>query len=145
MYLFNSLVLFLFLGVQTRDVVLQEYDTVFPPICNIPEYTWGEDGRVDQVIQEVRELSECRADPGPRICTQLACADPGVAVFLCNDLDTALEIDCGAAADYAQDIKDRCDNYPATMAESTQGQEFDTGGWNVIVGGTRLGTGGCAV
>lgn len=28
MYLFNSLVLFLFLGVQTRDVVLQEYDTV---------------------------------------------------------------------------------------------------------------------
>ncbi|KAF3026462.1 hypothetical protein E8E14_012641 [Neopestalotiopsis sp. 37M] len=118
----------------------------YPPICNIPDYDWAEDSLADQVIQEVRDRGfGCRANPGPRVCTQLACADPGVAVYLCNDLDHELQVDCAAVADYAQDVKDRCDNFPATAAQTTQGQEFDIGGWNVIVAGTFHGLGGCIV
>jgi hypothetical protein len=121
---------------------LTGWGEVYPPICNIPDYDWGRDELVDDVIKELRDRGfGCRANPGPHVCTQLACADPGVAVFICNDLPHELQIDCQTVADYAQDIKDRCDNYPVTAAQDTQGQEFDIGGWNVIVGGQ----GGCVV
>ncbi|KAH8193497.1 hypothetical protein TruAng_012338 [Truncatella angustata] len=106
---------------------------VYPPICNIPDYDWGADELVDSVIAQLRSRGRsCQASSGPRVCTQLVCEDPGVAVFL---------IDCETVADYAQDIKDRCDNSPLTAASDTQGQEFDIEGWSVIVGGHD----GCAV
>ncbi|KAH6644906.1 hypothetical protein BKA67DRAFT_586439 [Truncatella angustata] len=120
---------------------------VYPPICNIPDYDWGADELVDSVIAQLRSRGRsCQASSGPRVCTQLVCEDPGVAVWekiwpQCNDLDHELQIDCETVADYAQDIKDRCDNSPLTAASDTQGQEFDIEGWSVIVGGHD----GCAV
>jgi hypothetical protein len=60
---------------------------------------------------------------------QLACAELGAAIFLCNGLEHELQIDCQTVADYAQYIKD------------TQGQEFDTRDWDVIV----RAHGGCVV
>lgn len=76
----------------------------------------------------------CRANPGLRVCTQVAYVEPGVAIFLCNDLSHEVQLDCATVADYAQDVKDRSNNFPLTAAEDAQGQEFDVGGWNVIVG-----------
>lgn len=87
------------------------------------------------MIKELRVKGfGCRANPGPHVCTQQTCTNPGVAVWLCNDLDHELQIDCQAVADYAQDIRDKCNNFPVTEAQDAQGQEFDIGGWNVVVG-----------
>ncbi|KAM0816894.1 putative Ecp2 effector protein domain-containing protein [Seiridium cardinale] len=114
----------------------QHPSKVYPPICNISGYDRGHNNLIDVLIKQLRIRGlGCSAMPGPRACTQVACTGPGVAIFLCNDLDHELEVDCETVADYAQDIRDRCDNFPLTTIPYSQGQEFDTGGWNVIVGG----------
>ncbi|KAK6082201.1 hypothetical protein SCUP234_03791 [Seiridium cupressi] len=148
MQLLHQVATLLSLAVGTSSVAVpSKHDTmsgghgqhpskVYLPICNISGYYRGHNDLVDVLIKQLRIRGRgCSAKPGPRVCTQVACTGPGVAIFLCNDLDHELEVDCETVADYAQDIRDECDNFPLNTLPETRGQEFDTGGWNVIVGG----------
>ncbi|PWY96229.1 hypothetical protein BO94DRAFT_529621 [Aspergillus sclerotioniger CBS 115572] len=99
-------------------------------LCNIPgRYSstantfWIRSG-----IKYLKGLEgKCGVSKGPRSCARISCSyDSGI--WLCNDNEEKLEVKCSELAGYAEDIIERCDE-----GEYVNGQEFDEGGWNVVV------------
>ncbi|KAI1334716.1 hypothetical protein F5Y15DRAFT_420647 [Xylariaceae sp. FL0016] len=76
----------------------------------------------------------CEVGPGPRVCARVACANHA-AVWLCNDNTSPITPACAYLGTYVQDliticaVQDQIHHLP-----SVRGQEFDSDGYNVIVG-----------
>jgi hypothetical protein len=104
-----------------------------PPICNIPDYRGASRDRTQSNIEYLqRHGGECGAAAGPKICTRVACQYSS-AIFVCNDNDHAVGPHCSDVVDLAQDILNSC-TYRNGRNHETQGQEFNTDGWNVVIG-----------
>lgn len=57
-------------------------------------------------------------------------------IYLCNDNLHDITIDNSLIGSYAMDILNNasCSSYPGSDNHQVQGQAFDAGSWNVIVG-----------
>lgn len=78
------------------------------------------------------QAETCSISTGPNVCTRLACINTS-AVYLCNDNDFAIEPACNYLATYIEDIVNTCHSGDWTGG-ALSGQEFDTDGYNVVVG-----------
>ncbi|KAI0593721.1 hypothetical protein F4775DRAFT_607433 [Biscogniauxia sp. FL1348] len=72
-------------------------------------------------------------EPGaPLTCGRVSCSDNS-GIFFCNQNNYDTIQPCHWFADYAQNVLDECldpDTYP-----NIKGQDYDSDGWSVIVGG----------
>ncbi|OTA99381.1 hypothetical protein M426DRAFT_27576 [Hypoxylon sp. CI-4A] len=73
----------------------------------------------------------CSASAGPGVCTRISCSWQA-AIWLCNDTPSELQHSCPDLASYATDIAEGCQEQETKLY--TQGQEFDSDSWNVVVG-----------
>ncbi|KAI0377490.1 hypothetical protein F5Y04DRAFT_284779 [Hypomontagnella monticulosa] len=111
-------------------------------LCSIPGQTpglrmvllWGYD-----YLKTINQ--PCQVASGPRKCAMLFCrGNPykTASIWMCNDNTTPISRTCEEMADYVIDIigDENCIVDDSKML--SQGQEFDTDGFNIIVRG-----GGC--
>ncbi|KAI0105917.1 hypothetical protein F4814DRAFT_452297 [Daldinia grandis] len=111
-------------------------------LCNIPNHDRGLRYALLSGYDFLKNIhTDCKIDAGPKKCAMLYCM-LGTSIWMCNDNSTPISRDCGYIATYVLDIigTENCQSRgsmgPTTW---TQGQEFDTDNFNVIVGG-----GGCS-
>lgn len=111
-------------------------------ICDIPGYgykTGVDPSRIADGIRHLRGLDGSATlghRPGGGWCFRYSCSWSS-GIYACNDGGSDVEVPWSAMADYAQGVMDQC-----TWAKgdgkhhwkAVQGQAFDAGGWNVIVG-----------
>ncbi|KAK2615616.1 hypothetical protein N8I77_002360 [Diaporthe amygdali] len=126
------------LGVTaTRSPLKRELDKV---VCRIPGYDHANKGTVEDGIAYLRghdpqEVDVCH-QPGGGGCPSRVSCDKSAAIYVCNDdPDHDKTLGLSDVADRAQSILDTegCVWHPST-SHVVQGQAFDDGGWNVIVG-----------
>ncbi|KAH8673767.1 hypothetical protein BX600DRAFT_433381 [Xylariales sp. PMI_506] len=85
-------------------------------------------------VQYLKSIGgQCQVPAGPRKCARVSCSyDAGI--WLCNDNTWNIEPLCSYVATYVQDLLDKCQVTAKNGVEDVEGQEFDTNGYNVIVG-----------
>ncbi|KAI0129185.1 hypothetical protein BJ170DRAFT_693955 [Xylariales sp. AK1849] len=86
----------------------------------------------DTNAEYLRHLGgDCHLQAGPQVCSRVSCSYCG-GIWVCNDNDYEIHVPWGTVADYAADLGKTCHGEDTSL---TAGQEFDRGGWNVIVSG----------
>ncbi|KAI0123752.1 hypothetical protein BJ170DRAFT_93467 [Xylariales sp. AK1849] len=126
---------------KTIDTMI-ERRTALPrePFCDIPGWSYGSDNYFKLDIDYLKshkdhsgQPSHCPANPGPvghGRCTRVACQN-NAGIFVCNDLDVQVTPMCALVGEYADWIIGNCSD--GLIKSHTQGQIFDTDGWNVIL------------
>lgn len=68
-------------------------------------------------------------------CVRVDCSYSS-GIYACNDNNEHVTVDNRLLGSYATDILNNqsCSSYPGSDNHQVQGQAFDIGGWNVIVG-----------
>ncbi|KAL1875362.1 hypothetical protein Daus18300_003101 [Diaporthe australafricana] len=108
-------------------------------LCRISGYKHGNKHIIEDGIKYLRahdpqQASICH-QPGGGCCARVSC-DQSAAIYVCNDnTDRDVLVSLSDVADHAQAIVDteECVWVPSS-GHVVQGQAFDDGGWNVIVG-----------
>ncbi|KAI0967769.1 hypothetical protein F4678DRAFT_465024 [Xylaria arbuscula] len=122
--------------IQARGNQLQERGSKTGIICNVGgESTYGP--YTTNAQDSGNKLSElggtCGVGSGPRVCAVLTCTR-NAAVWLCNDNDHPIAPPCSSLASYVDDIVGACGKTYDHGSKYCRGQEFDSDGYNVIVG-----------
>ncbi|KAI1246907.1 hypothetical protein MGN70_010792 [Eutypa lata] len=113
---------------ETRSLTPRSKDNT---ICWVGGNGSVKNGWLQEGINYLKQHTQgpCTAGRGPGNCARISCSF-NTAIWLCND-DPEYEVSrrCPDIATYAEDIREKC-----TFGLSIQGQEFDTDGFNVMVG-----------
>ncbi|KAK4214775.1 hypothetical protein QBC37DRAFT_481983 [Rhypophila decipiens] len=111
----------------------------FTTNCNNPS-TWSPAPNWDAVWDGVHYLQgitgNCRADPGPGVCTRVSCSWNS-GIFYCNDNSAEHWEPCRWIGDVAGGIVNKCNWFQVIPFFGTRqvvhGQAFDRRNWNTIV------------
>ncbi|ROW06841.1 hypothetical protein VMCG_04210 [Cytospora schulzeri] len=111
-------------------------------MCQIPGYSQGIGVSGDYIAEGIKYLRKQNGSAtlghqeGGGWCYRYSCSYNS-AIYGCNDNQFDVEVPWSTIADYAESIKDKC-NWQVRSGrrdvEMVQGQAFDSGDWNVIVG-----------
>ncbi|KAI3331972.1 hypothetical protein HD806DRAFT_175991 [Xylariaceae sp. AK1471] len=112
-------------------------------LCYVPwEIDFASVYHITEGIAYLRKIQgNCTNGPGPANCSRVSCSYSS-GIWFCNDNAYPMSVPCSTFGDMADDIIQKCYAYGQSQFhfpyDEVHGQNFDSsGGWNVIVAGTK--------
>ncbi|KAF3913908.1 hypothetical protein ABW21_db0205082 [Orbilia brochopaga] len=94
--------------------------------CGIVAGSNANRGATEENINHLRGIGEAGCGAGPRSCSRIAC-NWSSAIFLCNDNDHPVNVQCRYLAEGAAELYDHCSR------RDFKGQRFDSDNFNIVV------------